>query len=142
MNTLVSPPLKGCRDAFSLIEVTIAIGIVAFSLVAMLGLIGVGLQSSRQSADDTAVAQIIIQVLSENTGQNTVPVGKSRSIAFTVDGTLCAPESTEIFYRCELTAYKVDPLTIAGVEDRLALLSLTIASVSGTKTIHSTAIQM
>ena len=43
------------RLAFSLIEVVLALGIVSFALVAILGLLSVGLDSSRDSIDDTAV---------------------------------------------------------------------------------------
>ena len=43
------------RFAFSLIEVVLALGIVSFALVAILGLLSVGLDSSRESIDDTAV---------------------------------------------------------------------------------------
>jgi len=41
------------RDAFSLIEVTIALGVVAFALVAILGLVPVALRSAREATDDT-----------------------------------------------------------------------------------------
>lgn len=41
--------------AFSLIEIVIAVGIFAFSLVAILGLMSVGLRSGRESANDLAL---------------------------------------------------------------------------------------
>lgn len=44
------------RFAFSLVEVVLALGIVSFALVAILGLLTVGLDSSRESIDDTAVS--------------------------------------------------------------------------------------
>jgi uncharacterized protein (TIGR02598 family) len=40
-------------QGFSLIEVTLAIGIVAFALIAILGLVPVGLNSGRESIDST-----------------------------------------------------------------------------------------
>ena len=41
------------RSGFSLVEVTLAIGIVAFALLAIIGLIPVGLNSSRDAIDAT-----------------------------------------------------------------------------------------
>jgi uncharacterized protein (TIGR02598 family) len=47
------------RRGFSLVEVTIALGITAFAVTAMLGMLPVGLGSLRQSANDMAKAQIL-----------------------------------------------------------------------------------
>lgn len=41
------------RSAFSLIEVTLSIGIIAFALIAIFGLIPVGLTSGREAIDAT-----------------------------------------------------------------------------------------
>lgn len=49
------PPSRG----FSLIEVTIALGIVAFAVVAILGLLPTGLNTLRHSMDETIQAQIL-----------------------------------------------------------------------------------
>jgi len=42
--------------AFSLVEVVIALGVVSFVLLSMLGLLSTGLQSHRESAEDTNLA--------------------------------------------------------------------------------------
>jgi len=47
------------REAFTLVEVTLAIGIVSFAFVAMFGLLPVGLSVSRQAIDTTIEAQIV-----------------------------------------------------------------------------------
>lgn len=47
------------RNAFTLVEVTLAIGIVSFAFVAMFGLLPVGLSVSRQAIDTTIEAQIV-----------------------------------------------------------------------------------
>lgn len=49
--------LKGVR-AFSLVEVTIALGILAFGLVAMLGMLPTGLRLVKESADEATAANI------------------------------------------------------------------------------------
>jgi len=51
-------------NAFSLVEVVIAIGIVSFALLAMMGLASVSLQSERSSASDTDLAALSQQVFS------------------------------------------------------------------------------
>jgi len=46
------------RSAFSLVEVTLALGVIAFALIAILGLIPVGLSSARDATEDTRVSLI------------------------------------------------------------------------------------
>lgn len=53
------------RRAFSLVEVVIAIGVVAFSMVAMLGTLPVGLKSSQHSRTQVAMANISRQLQGE-----------------------------------------------------------------------------
>ena len=53
------------RSAFSLIEVTIALGIVAFALVPIIGLVSTGMKSLRDSMDETVRAEIVRKVSGE-----------------------------------------------------------------------------
>jgi uncharacterized protein (TIGR02598 family) len=46
------------RDGFSLVEVVLALGVVSFAIVAMLGVISTGLQTSHLAQDETRAAQI------------------------------------------------------------------------------------
>lgn len=50
------------RAAFSLVEVAIAIGIVSFALLALVGLMSTGLQGSRESDEDTKLALCVESV--------------------------------------------------------------------------------
>jgi len=47
---------------FTLVEVTLAIGIISFAFVAMFGMLPVGLNVSRQAMDTTIEAQIVQQM--------------------------------------------------------------------------------
>lgn len=47
---------------FTLVEVTLAIGIISFAFVAMFGMLPVGLNVSRQAMDTTIEAQIVQQL--------------------------------------------------------------------------------
>lgn len=49
-------------SGFTLVEVTLAIGIISFAFVAMFGMLPVGLNVSRQAMDTTIEAQIVQQM--------------------------------------------------------------------------------
>lgn len=53
------------RKGFSLTEVVLALGIVAFAFIPVLGLLPVGLDASRQAIDATIEAQIVQQLSNE-----------------------------------------------------------------------------
>lgn len=53
-----APPAISQYKAFSLVEVTLAMGIFVFALVSMLGLLSAALQSSRASLDISAATQV------------------------------------------------------------------------------------
>ncbi len=59
--------------AFSLVEVTIAVGLMSFCLVAMLGMLPVGLMQERGSSDKIAAMQVLTAV--ESDFQNSVANG-------------------------------------------------------------------
>jgi len=67
MKTLKTPPPCHRNDnashgGFSLIEVTIALGIIAFALVAVVGLLPAGLNSQKQGSQQGRAAQVLNQV--------------------------------------------------------------------------------
>jgi uncharacterized protein (TIGR02598 family) len=63
--TLMKKPHRKRVAAFSLVETTLAIGVVAFALVAMLGLMPVGLTSFREAMDASTSSRIIQRVSAE-----------------------------------------------------------------------------
>jgi uncharacterized protein (TIGR02598 family) len=56
---------SGGKRAFSLVEVVLSIGIVAFAFVPLMGLLPLGLDFSRQAVDTTITAQIAQQLKNE-----------------------------------------------------------------------------
>jgi uncharacterized protein (TIGR02598 family) len=56
---------KQTRSAFSLVEVTLALGIAAFCLIAIFGLMPVGVQTNRNATSQTATANIIAAVVAD-----------------------------------------------------------------------------
>lgn len=53
------PPLPVGRKAFTLVEVSLACGVISFALVSILGLIPVGLTTLRETMDQTVEGQIV-----------------------------------------------------------------------------------
>src|SRR5436309_10307035 len=51
--------------AFSLVEVTLALGIAAFCLIAVFGLVPVGVQTNRNATSQTAATNIMAAVVSD-----------------------------------------------------------------------------
>lgn len=61
-----NPPRRPhVRAAFSLVEVTLALGLVAFALISVLGLMPVGLTTMREAMDQTTQSQISRRVAGE-----------------------------------------------------------------------------
>ena len=53
------------QAAFSLVEVTLALGIAAFCLMAVFGLVPVGVQTNRNATSQTAATNILSSVVSD-----------------------------------------------------------------------------
>lgn len=130
----------GYRHGFSLIEVTLAMGIAAFSLVAMLSLFSIGLDSSRKSASDTVIPRIVSQILSESSGASAPAVDETRTFYFTEGGERTGGNSPYV-YACELRAVAPDPNALPDVSDHLVLLNLQITSSTEDLHLQATAVR-
>ncbi|MBA3960367.1 MAG: hypothetical protein H0X40_00495 [Chthoniobacterales bacterium] len=71
---------------FSLIEVTLAIGIVGFGLIAIMGLLPVGLTSNRNAAEQAAATGILTSIASDlrATPVTTPPGGTATSLQYQI----------------------------------------------------------
>src|SRR5437667_3168055 len=56
------------KCAFSLVEVTLALGIAAFCLIAVFGLMPIGVQTNRNATSQTAAANIMAAVVADLRG--------------------------------------------------------------------------
>jgi uncharacterized protein (TIGR02598 family) len=54
-----------CGSGFALVEIAIAIGIMAFALVAILSLLSVGLKAGRDATDDTVITTMATAVIGQ-----------------------------------------------------------------------------
>jgi hypothetical protein len=86
MIPLMFPPLTARRRclpktaAFSLIEVTLALGVASFCLVAVLGLIPTGLKTQQTSTKETTANQIISQIFSILRADVRLPPGQANKV--------------------------------------------------------------
>jgi uncharacterized protein (TIGR02598 family) len=94
------------RGGFSLVEVVIALGIVTFAIVALIGLFGVGLQASKQASEDTETSAMACQILNQYRN-GTVGSGTNTSFLFDSQGVLTTVTSNA-FYVCTFST------TVAG----------------------------
>lgn len=60
---------RNLGHGFSLVEVVLAVGIVVFALLAMVGLFSVGHMASRRATDQTSLAAAALQVISKARAQ-------------------------------------------------------------------------
>lgn len=91
-------PAKNHR-AFSLVEVAIAMGIVAFAIVSLIGLMGVSLDAGRRANDDTQVAMLARKALGQFL---TTPYSSlsNQVIYFDQEGELLS-SSADAYFECD-----------------------------------------
>jgi hypothetical protein len=67
---------KFLTGAFSLVEVTLALGVAAFCFITLLGMVTVGLKTQQASAQQTTANEIISQVAADLRAQTRLPPGQ------------------------------------------------------------------
>jgi uncharacterized protein (TIGR02598 family) len=110
-------PPRASAGGFSLIEVTIALGLVSYALLGLLGLFTVGLTSSRDSSMETALSQIVLHASSSYTG--------ATNRYYSYEG-VSTDQSNSMF------SVQVSPVTntISNTSTNLHLISISITSTN------------
>jgi type II secretory pathway pseudopilin PulG len=90
---------RDSQTAFSLIEVTIALGIAAFCLLTVFGLLPIGLDSSQNAAEQTVVSGIATAISADfhATAQGTLVLGGSGAVTSRFGFTIPAPGRKSAF---------------------------------------------
>jgi uncharacterized protein (TIGR02598 family) len=65
MRSAIQPYSAGSRRGFSLIEVTVALGILSFAMVGIIGLMPVGLGAMRDAIDESTTSLIARRLIGE-----------------------------------------------------------------------------
>lgn len=106
--------------AFTLVEVTVALGVIAFGLITLIGLLPAGLRTLGDSMDQTAHAMIVQRIsndLRQAAFQNNLP----SSLYFDADGQP-VNYAEEARYEAELNS-SIDP-SLPGVKEESELTAL------------------
>jgi uncharacterized protein (TIGR02598 family) len=121
------------RQAFSLVEIVLAIGIISFGCIAIFGLLGVTANASRLSSDETAIATMSRHVIS-SIKQQTFPaieanfMGKTTKFYFDSTGNPLT-NASEAFYQCAVTGTEDAATTssLSGGRTQVNLIKLQLA---------------
>ncbi len=97
-------------SAFSLVEITLALGIAAFCLLAVFGLMPVGVQTNRNATSQTAATNIIASVIadmrattSSTSPQYGITFGTAKTLYFDGAGQFAALLGANSRYRVSIT---------------------------------------
>jgi len=111
--------------AFSLVEVTLAIGIAAFCLIAIFGLMPVGVQTNRNATSQTAATNIIAAAVSDlratpkastTSSQFGITFGTNTTLYFDGSGQFTTSPGTNSRYKLNLTWYGSTELRYADLK--------------------------
>ena len=124
------------NKAFSLIEVVIAIGIVSFAFVTLLGLLPIGLTAFRQAMDTTVCSQIVQRVVNDaqQTDYTTLTTSGTTQLYFDDQANeVTAANANNSLYTVQVTVSGTTTLpNSAGVQStNLATVSVQIANNPG-----------
>lgn len=116
-----NPRASGCKftkrhlQAFSLVEVTIAIGIVAFAFIGLFGLIPTGLNTFRKAIDTSVGSQIAQRVINEaqQTEFSVLTSGSAASLRYFDDQGNEVATSTNAIYEVNTFVVPVTPVLYA-----------------------------
>lgn len=72
--------------AFSLVEITLALGVAAFALTAIVGLLSLTLKSSKSALDDTLVAEMSRDLVNTLRKQDFTNISMATNVFFDISG--------------------------------------------------------
>jgi uncharacterized protein (TIGR02598 family) len=114
--------VSGFENAFTLVEVTLALGVAAFCLLAVFGLLPVGISSNRASIEQTGAASLARAIVADlRTTPNTATTSPQYKIPFpsasapfyfAEDGTV---GTTAARYRATITIKTAAPTAFANI---------------------------
>lgn len=106
---------------FSLVEVTVALGLVSYTLLALMGLFTVALSSSRDSTVETALSQVVLHATSIY--DKNIP---TQTLYYSYAGVQVG--ASEKYFELTMVGSPSSDATIPGTSTNLHLLTLSISS--------------
>jgi uncharacterized protein (TIGR02598 family) len=140
MNPFDTRPVPRARDracGFSLIEVTIALGIFVFAIVPIIGLTSSGMKNLRDSMDDTVRADIVRKVAGEVMRSPYANVAATNYF-FTDEGVRVDPGDAQTIFVAQTTITNA-PGLLSTTADIAKLLTVTVRHIadSNNRTVFS-----
>ena len=140
------------EKAFSLVEVVMALGVISFALVGMLGLLSVGFTAAKKSTNATNVAAIASQVASTIRNDTTIttaalsamaaPGGTPKNYYFDYSGMMQTAQNTDSRYLCEVWTKTVSAVTsLSGYTVLVMTVSSPVSALPANRTkevVHAT----
>ena len=130
---------KQFTSAFSLIELTVTIGIAAFCLIAVLGLMPVGMRTNRNATSQTAATNIMAAVISDlratpkannTSSQFAITFGTPATLYFDGSGQFTTTPGANSRYQLNVTWYGTTGLRYADLKVTWPAAAIT-ANASG-----------
>jgi uncharacterized protein (TIGR02598 family) len=132
----------GRSAAFTLVEIVLVLAVIATALIALIGVLPVGMNASRQAADQTVVALIYEDVHNRLQSEKLVAGVASFSPAFFDDRGVFIPTTsnpssgtpnTNAFYRADVSigAWNAAPVNTSGLLPVTIALSWPVDAASG-----------
>lgn len=123
------------KGGFSLVEIAVALGLVAFVLLALIGLMSVGLEAGRTSHLDTVQALIVGGVMTELALEDFDAIPAAQTRFFDYGGRLLSG-ATDAFFRCEVAVENVTTgpdslMAHPGIDQHLARVEIRISQPVG-----------
>lgn len=118
------------NGAFSLVEITVAMGLAAYCLLAMLGVFAVGLNSSRDSSTETTLSQIALHASSSYRPTDLTEFNYSEQ------GSCLGTSATAVEKYYTATVTENSSTAVPNASANLRLLTVAITSVHNPKDTH------
>lgn len=118
---------------FTLVEVTLAIGIISFAFVAMFGILPVGLNVSRQAMDTTIEAQIVQQLKTQALQTDFSQLGElDQAAAFYFDDQGKGVDQAAAIYKAGYSSVALATRLPDGVStSKLATVTISVLNTKG-----------
>ena len=128
MNFRLPPFRRRLTAAFTLVEIMIATGLITFSVIAVLGVLPVGLTSLRQSMNQTVEAQIVRSIAAQ--AVTTSFTNLARTSYYEIDGQLLDSPDGAYYTATITTAPSVFPGSQQSTTITDSLVSLNIELIA------------
>lgn len=137
-------PLQNKLSAFSLIEVTIALGIVAFALIPLVGLLPIGLNAAHDAVEKTTLSHIVRQIGSDLDKLSFAEVATftANPLRFTWEGKPTTVLNEAVYEVAMEPAQPSYPgaSNLSNIQTQLQRVILEVRRPSNTKVIYRTAL--